>query len=79
MHKPERIAAVSKLFPKMRAIEMESAAIAQACYLFKVPCLVIRALSDIAGTESPMTHDAFLPIASKNSCEIVRRINKLYQ
>jgi adenosylhomocysteine nucleosidase len=77
MHNPERIAAVSAQFPKMRAVEMESAAIAQTCFLFKVPCLVIRALSDIAGTESPMTHDDFLPIASKNSCEIVRRINKL--
>jgi len=77
MHKPERIAAVSTQFPKMKAVEMEGAAIAQTCFLFKVPCLVIRALSDIAGTESPMTHDAFLPIASKNSCEIVRRINKL--
>jgi adenosylhomocysteine nucleosidase len=77
MHKPELIAAAARRFPKMRAVEMESAAVAQACWLFKVPCLVIRALSDIAGSESPMTHDEFLPIASKNSCEIVRRIINL--
>jgi len=79
MYKPELIAEAAGRFPKMRAVEMESAAVAQACWLFKVPCLVIRALSDIAGLESPMTHDAFLPIASKNSCEIVRRIIKLYK
>jgi adenosylhomocysteine nucleosidase len=79
MYKPEIIAAAAKRFPKMRAVEMESAAVAQACYLFGVPCLAIRALSDVAGTESPMTHDQFLPIASKNSCNIVRRIIKLYK
>jgi adenosylhomocysteine nucleosidase len=78
MYKSEMIAAAAERFPKMRAVDMESAAIAQACWLFKVPCLVIRALSDIAGAESPMTHDEFLPIASKNSCEIVRRIVTLY-
>lgn len=74
MHEPDRIAAAAALFPEMRAVDMESAAVAHACWLFKVPCLVIRALSDIAGTESPVTHDEFLPLASRNSCEIVKRI-----
>jgi adenosylhomocysteine nucleosidase len=31
-------------------------------------------LSDIAGAESPMKFDEFLPIACKHSGEIVRRI-----
>jgi adenosylhomocysteine nucleosidase len=79
MHEPERIARAARLFPDMRAVDMESAAVAQACYLFSVPCLVIRALSDIAGTESPVTHDQFLPVASKHSCEIVRRMLRLYK
>jgi adenosylhomocysteine nucleosidase len=78
MHDPQRIAAVSKLFPKMRAVEMESAAVAQTCRLFGVPCLIIRALSDIAGTQSPVSFTEFLPVASKNSCQIVRRIVTLY-
>jgi adenosylhomocysteine nucleosidase len=56
---------------------MEGAAIAHACALFGVPSLIIRAVSDIAGAESPMTHDEFLPIASKHSAEIVRRIIKI--
>jgi adenosylhomocysteine nucleosidase len=77
MHEASRIAEVSRRFPEMRAIEMESAAVAQTCYLFSVPFLVIRALSDIAGEESPMTHDEFLPLASRHSCEIVRRILRL--
>jgi adenosylhomocysteine nucleosidase len=74
MHEPARINAARSRFPDMRAVEMEGAAIAQACYLFSVPCLIIRAISDIAGAESPVTHDEFLPIASKHSGEIVRRI-----
>jgi len=74
MHEPERIKAAQKLFPDLAAVEMEGAAIAHCCKLFSVPALVIRALSDIAGAESPMSFDEFLPIASKNSAEIVMRI-----
>jgi adenosylhomocysteine nucleosidase len=53
---------------------MEGAAIAHCCRLFSVPVLVIRALSDIAGVESPIKFDEFLPIASKHSSDIVRCI-----
>jgi adenosylhomocysteine nucleosidase len=74
MHEPERIAAVSALFPDIKAVEMEGAAIAHACYLFKTPALIIRALSDIAGVESPITSSEFLPLAAKRSAEIVRRL-----
>jgi adenosylhomocysteine nucleosidase len=78
MHDPQRIAVVRELFPKMRAVEMEGAAIAHTCNLFKIPALIIRALSDIAGTESPIKFSEFLPIASKHSAELVRRIIKNY-
>ena len=74
MHRPGDIAELRRLFPEVAAVEMEGAAIAHCCGLFSVPALVIRALSDIAGSESPVTFDEFLPIASKHSAEIVRRI-----
>jgi adenosylhomocysteine nucleosidase len=74
MYEEERIRKVRELFPSIRAVEMEAAAIAQACHLFSIPCLIIRAVSDIAGKESPVKFDEFLPIASKHSGEIVRRI-----
>ncbi|MDR1836835.1 MAG: 5'-methylthioadenosine/adenosylhomocysteine nucleosidase [Treponema sp.] len=74
LHEPERIAAVRKIFPEIAAVEMEGAAIAHCCCLFSVPVLVIRALSDIAGTESPVTSVEFLPIASRHSAHIVMRI-----
>jgi adenosylhomocysteine nucleosidase len=79
MHEPERIEKLRKTFPQVRAVEMEGAAIAHACALFKVPAIIIRALSDIAGVESPVTSSEFLPVAAKNSSEIVRRIVKNYQ
>jgi adenosylhomocysteine nucleosidase len=74
MHDEERIRRVRELFPSMRAAEMEAAAIAQTCYLFSIPGLFIRAVSDIAGKESSVKFDEFLPIASRHSGEIVRRI-----
>ena len=74
MHEPEKIAALRKTFPDIAAVEMESAAIAHSCHLFSVPVLVIRALSDVAGTESPVSSVEFLPIASKHSAHIVMRI-----
>ena len=79
MHNPEKIAALRKVFPDIAAVEMEGAGIAHCCHLFSVPVLVIRALSDVAGTESPVSFDEFLPIASKHSAHIVMRILRIFQ
>jgi adenosylhomocysteine nucleosidase len=76
MHKPDQIERVLRLFPDILAVDMESAAIAHCCHLFYIPVLIIRALSDIAGAESPVSFTDFLPIASKHSAEIVLRILK---
>jgi len=51
--------------------DMEAGAIAHACLLNNVPCAVIRAISDSANEESPMTYAEFLPLAAKNSSEIL--------
>ncbi len=76
MHEPEKIERVRKVFPDIAAIEMEGAAIAHCCHLLSVPVLVIRALSDVAGKESPVSFNEFLPIASRHSADIVIRIIK---
>ena len=68
---PERINQTRERFPTMLAVEMEGAAIAQTCHQLKTPFLVIRSLSDIAGQESPMSFDEFLPLAAKSSSEMV--------
>jgi adenosylhomocysteine nucleosidase len=72
--KAEHIDRIRRLFPNAAAVEMEGAAIAHCCQLFSVPFLVIRALSDIAGTESIVKYNEFLPVASEHSAQIVMRI-----
>ena len=39
---------------------MEATAIAQTCYQFNVPFVVVRAVSDLANGEAEMSSEAFL-------------------
>ncbi len=68
---PVRIDKTRQDFPHMLAVEMEGAAIAQACHVLHTPFVVIRSLSDIAGKESPQSFDAYLEVASVNSSKLV--------
>ena len=78
MADPARVATVREQFPTMKACEMEAAGVAQVCYQFGTPFVVIRALSDIAGKESNVSFDEFLPVAAKHSTQIVlKAIEKL--
>lgn len=45
----ERLQVIKRDFPEGLACDMESAAIAQACYLYNVPFLSIRVISDTPG------------------------------
>ncbi|GHV22361.1 5'-methylthioadenosine/S-adenosylhomocysteine nucleosidase [Spirochaetia bacterium] len=74
----EHINKVVKLFPDLRAVEMEGAAIAQTCTLLNTPFVVLRAMSDIAGEESPVKFDEYLPAAAKHTSEIVKYFAKIF-
>lgn len=74
MNDPIRVETVRGYFPTMKAVEMEAAAVAQVCYQFGTPFVVIRALSDIAGKESNISFDEFLPVAAKHSTQIVLKV-----
>lgn len=74
MSDPDHVAQVRKNFPSMKAAEMEAAAIAQTCFRFDTPFIVIRALSDIAGQESNVSFDQFIDTASENSAQMVLKI-----
>ena len=61
-------------FPSIAAVEMEGGAIAQCCYLMKVPFVIIRSLSDIAGSASKVDYREFMPKAAKISAQMVEKI-----
>lgn len=71
MTKDHHIAETRAFFPDLHAVEMEGAAIAQICHRFGVPFVVVRALSDIAGQESPMSFEQFLPLAAENAAQLI--------
>ena len=71
MTKDDDIAKARANFPTMVAVEMEGAAIAHTCHQFKIPFVVIRSMSDIAGKESPTSFEAYLATASVNSSQLV--------
>ncbi|WP_100752076.1 5'-methylthioadenosine/S-adenosylhomocysteine nucleosidase [Vibrio salilacus] len=73
----ERQAFIRKHFPSVIAVEMEASAIAQTCHQFKVPFVVVRAISDVADKESPMSFEEFLPLAAQSSSEMVIKMVEL--
>lgn len=67
----ERVENLKNIFDKPQCAEMEAAAIAQVCYQFDVPFVIIRSLSDIAGKDALMSYEEFLETAGINSANIV--------
>jgi len=61
-------------FPQAIAVEMEATAIGQVCHQFKVPFVVVRAISDVADQESHLSFDEFLSVAAKQSSLMVENL-----
>ena len=53
---------------------MEGAAIAQVCYLSKVPFLIIRSISDVPNNENVKDYEEFLEESSKKVADIMNKI-----
>ncbi|WP_010529530.1 5'-methylthioadenosine/S-adenosylhomocysteine nucleosidase [Lentibacillus jeotgali] len=71
MSDSERVAFVMTKFPDLEAAEMEAGAIAQVCYRFETPFVIIRSLSDIAGREAPASFNEFLQTAATHSAALI--------
>lgn len=71
-----RVASVMTKFPDLQAAEMEAGAIAQVCYRFETPFVIIRSLSDIAGKEAPASFNEFLQTAATNSAALILNMIK---
>lgn len=68
---PNRVALIHENITDIIAVEMEAAAVAQVCYQYQIPFVIIRALSDIAGKESSISFDQFLQQAAKNTTQFI--------
>ena len=53
------------------AIEMEGAAVVQACRQFRVSCLVVRGITDRADTQALTNYGQFVAAASENAAALV--------
>lgn len=61
--------------PTTLCVEMEGAAVAQVCYEYEIPFLIIRTISDEANNNSHIDFPRFIKnISSKYSIEIIKNI-----
>lgn len=60
---------------KAECLDMESTAIAQVCWANKVPCLIVRGLSDLAGGQTgPNEEEIYLKTAAEHSALVLEQI-----
>jgi adenosylhomocysteine nucleosidase len=57
-----------------QAVEMEGASVAQVAERYGVDCLVVRALSDLAGAESTLDFMSFFEQVAANSAKVAERV-----
>lgn len=67
----EHLTRIKTDFPEVLAVEMEATAIAHVCHQFKLPFVVVRAISDSGDGEANISFEEFLPIAAKQSSAMV--------
>jgi adenosylhomocysteine nucleosidase len=61
------------------AVEMEGAAVAQVCYQYKIPFIIIRSISDSADQNADMDIEKFLKVAATNANRLVIRLIMLME
>lgn len=61
-------------FSESLCVDMESASIAQTCYQFNTPFVIIRSMSDAADDSANMNYEEFLAKACVHSSEVVKSL-----
>lgn len=75
----DKINHIKTAFPKVLAVEMEGAAIAQAAHAVGKPVLVVRAMSDTAAHDANITFDQFIIEAGqKSATSLIAFLGKLH-
>lgn len=72
---PEVVSRIRSLYPDVDAVDMESAAIAQVCYLRQVPFACMRVISDTPGTDDNIAqYQNFWEEAPQHTFDMLRQI-----
>lgn len=73
---PEADARIAALYPEALAVDMESAAIAQVCYLYHMPFLSMRVISDVQveGVERMAMYEGFWQDISERSFAALKQL-----
>jgi len=75
VHTPQHIEFLAKEFPETLAVEMEGAAIAQTGFLFDVPFILIRSISDkVRESNNKNVYKTSLNMAAGNSVKMALEI-----
>ena len=62
-------------FPQAIACEMEAASISQIAYIYQVPFIILRSLSDVFGKgNNDVQFDTYLALASENSAKLAWKV-----
>lgn len=65
------------VLPDVLCVEMEGAAVAQVCFEYDIPYIIIRIISDAANENSVVDFNEFIAqVASKFSVEIIQKLIK---
>jgi adenosylhomocysteine nucleosidase len=63
------------VLPDVLCVEMEGAAVAQVCFEYAIPCVIIRTISDAANETSPIDFKVFVDeVASKFGVAIIKNL-----
>ncbi len=71
IHRKDQFDIIKENFPEAIASEMEAASIGLVMRHYKIPFVILRSLSDIAGTSSDISFDQYLDTAAKNSSKVL--------
>ena len=71
----EELTEIKGKFPSALAVDMESCAIAQVCYMYNIPYMAVRIISDTPGIENHYAqYQNFWQQAPEKSLEIIRQL-----
>jgi len=79
MSDAKRVEKIEQNFPEALAVDMESAAIGQVCTQLKVPFIIVRAISDLAGEGNSKSYDTFVEKAGEIAAQIVINCIKIIE